>query len=225
MLGKLKPTSLVISVVCIIAATVILCVSAISCAGQKLVFDAEYYFVCYRLTDNAVSASSLSDTVASYGGAGYILNYNNRYYVTVSCYYKESDAQSVCDSLKKRELDCMVLYAQTPDYRLKSRFARSNAQLYLGNLNTLNSLSVLAYDCANALDTGKYDQSKAKSVVTSIENGLNGLLKTNSGNCFTEVLINLLAECKDKESGYLHSKDMRYLQIAITDCIISVQLF
>lgn len=225
MLGKVKPTGLVITLVSVIVMTVILCVTAISCSGQKLIFEVDYYFVCYRLTDNAISASSLSDTVSSYGGAGYILNYDNSYYITVSCYYTENDAQSVCDSLKRRELDCTVINAQTPDYKLKSYYARANAQLFLGNLNTLNSLSVLAYDCANALDRGEYDQAKAKSVVSSIESGLNGLLKSNSGNCFTGILTDLTAECRDKESGYLYSKDMRYLQIAIIDCIISAQLF
>lgn len=225
MLGKLKPTGFVVTLAVVIGITLILCISAISCAGQKIIFEADYYFVCYRLADNAVSASSLSDTVSSYGGAGYILNYDNCYYVTVSCYYTEGDAQSVCDSLKRRELDCTVINAKTSDYRLKSRYARTNATLYLGNLNTLNSLSVLAYDCANALDRGEYDQAKAKSVVAAIENGICGLLKSNPSNCFTEILTNLSAECRDKQSGYLHSKDMRYLQIAILDSIISAQLF
>ena len=222
---KFKPTGFVIALCAVITATVILCACAVSCSGKKLFFEAEYHFVCYRLADNTVSASSLSDTVSSYGGAGYILNYNGSYYVTVSCYFNENDAQSVCDSLKKREHDCSVLSAETPDYKLKSPNARRNGELYLGNLNTLNSLSVMAYDCANALDTGEYNQQKAKSVVSAIRSGLNGLLKNNSSNCFTDRLNSLIAECEDKESGYLYSKDMRYLQIAVTDVILTAELF
>ncbi len=213
-----------ISIVGVLAVTLIICVCAFACNGGKIKFNAKYYFVCYRIADDAISASSLSGTVSSYGGAGYILNYKNSYYVTVSCYYTERDAQAVCDSLKKRDLDCSVLKTEITQFKLKGFSAQRNAQLYLGNLNTLDALSAIAYDCANGLDTGEFTQSKAKEVVSAIKSGLNGLLAANPSNCFTEKLMRLCAECDDKQKGFLYSKDMRYLQIALTDTVINTVL-
>lgn len=225
MFKGIKNKGFIFSVACAMLAAVIICVCAISCSGGKLKFKTTFYFVCYRITDNSISASSLSATVSSYGGAGYILNHNENYYITVSCYYKQAEAETVCNSLKKRDLDCSVLQIETETYKLKSNAAKNNSQLYLGNLNTLNSLSTLAYECANGLDTGEFSQSKAKDVVASIKSSLRGLLNSNASNCFTNNLNYLIAECEDKERGFLLSKDMRYLQIAIADVIIKADLY
>ena len=225
MFRNVRVTGFLIAIVAVVAATVIICVCAVSCSGSKLTFNSCYYFVCYRIADNSISASSLSGTVSSYGGAGYILNYDGNYYVTVSCYYTSNDAETVSSSLKKRDLDCSVLKVETDTYKLNGYSAKNNADLYLGNLNTLHSLSVLAYECANGLDTGNFSQSKAKDVISSLKSGLNGLLKANESNCFTNKIEFLIAECEDKESGYIYSKDMRYLQIAVTDAIINAELY
>lgn len=219
-----KNTGFLIAVAGAVIAAVIIIICAVSCSGGKLTFKSTYYFVCYRITDNSISASSLSNAAASYGGAGYILNYEDSFYVTVSCYYKENDAEAVCISLKKRDLDCSVLEIKTDKYTL-SGSAKKNSQLYLGNFNTLNSLSTLAYECANGLDTGAFSQSKAKDVVLSIKTSLKGLLNSNASNCFTNDINFLIAECEDKERGFLLSKDMRYLQIAIIDTIINAELY
>ena len=208
----------------VIAITVIICVCAFSLSGGNVKFETSYYFVCYRSPDNAVSAGSFSSAVSSYGGAGYVLDYDGNYYVTVSCYYKENDANAVCDSLKKRDLECSVLCVKTKNYPVKSYSAKRNAKLYQGNFNTLNSLSLLAYECANGLDTGEYNQNKAKDVLSAIKNGLNGLKSTNKNNCFTNPLSDLIDECEDLENSYILSKDMRYLQIAIADKIINAEL-
>lgn len=205
----------------IVLATVIICFCAASCSGEKLTFEEPYYFVCYRTSDNAVSAGSLSDTASSYGGAGYILSYDENFYVTLSCYYKDDEAAAVCSNLKKHDLECSVLKIETKEYKLSSR---SNKELYLGNLNTLNSLSALAYDCANGLDTQSLSQSKAKQILTSITDTLKGLLKSNKSNCFTEPIQSALEECEKFGGGYLLSKNMRYIQIALADRIINAKL-
>ena len=208
----------------VLLTTVAICFCAVTCSGGKLKFEQTFYFVYYRTSDNAISASSLAQTASNYGGAGYILNYKDNYYVTFSCYSKETEAKAVCSNLKRRDLECAVLKVEVKEYKLGNRTAKKNQKLYLGNLNTLSSLSSLAYECANGLDTGEYSQSKAKDILASITDTLNGLLKTNKNNCFTGILENLVDECKRVNSGYLLSKNMRYVQIAIADKILHVQL-
>ena len=220
-----KITPFFISIAAILAVTVTVCICVASCRSAKISFKTTYYFVCYAMEENSLSASSISSAVSSYGGAGYILEHNGVYYVTVSCYYNERDAKSVCQSLQGRNLNCSVLEISTDEYVLKSSAAKKNAKLYQGNLNTLNSLSVLAYDCANALDTGAYGQSSAKSVISDVKQGLNGLLNANTDNCFSTELRRLIAVCDDCSEGFIYSKDLRKLQIAIADTVINIELF
>lgn len=214
-----------IAVAAAIAATVTVCICAVSCRSGKIYFKACYYFVCYAMRDNSVSASSISSAVTEYGGAGYILEHGGAYYVTVACYYTQNDADEVCAELKGRTFDCSVLKIETDEYCLQTAVSKKYGNLYVGNLNTLHSLSKIAYECANALDTGEYGQANAKNVLVDIKNGLDGLLKTNSENCFTTELQRLKAVCNDAAEGYVYSKDLRKLQIAILDTVINIQMY
>lgn len=221
--GK-KITPFLISVAAAVALTAVILITSLSCSSNKITFKTTFYFICYRTEDNAVSAGSISGAVSSYGGAGYILEYGNEFYVTVSCYYDEDAAKTVCNNLKRRDLDCDVIKISTDDYTVKSASAANN-NLYLGNLTTLQSLTTLAYGCANAIDTGKYGQAQAKNVIKDIQSALKGLLQSNPDNCFTAHLRRLIAECTDAAEGYVYSKDIRRLQIAIADTVININLY
>lgn len=221
--GK-KISPFIISVAAVTAVTAAILIATFSCSANCLTFETTFYFICYRTEDNAVSASSVSGVVSSYGGAGYILEYNNSFYVTVACYYRDNDAKSVCESLKRRDLDCEVIKIHTENYTVASA-SDADKNLYLGNLNTLLSLTALAYGCANAIDTGSYGQTQAKNVIEDIRNTLKGLLNANPDNCFSVQLRRLIAECADVSEGYVYSKDLRRLQIAIADAIINVKLY
>ncbi len=220
-----KISPFIISVVALIAITAAVCIGAASCNRGKLVFKCNFYFVCYSIEDNTISAGSISSAVSNYGGAGYVLEYNGAYYVTVSCYYSENDAKSVCLSLQGRNLNCSVLSVETDNYVLTTSSSKKNENLYKGNLNTLSSVSRLAYDCANALDTGEYGQIKAKNVISNIKKTLEGLADANSQNCFSSELRRLISVCEECSAGYTYSKDLRKLQIAIADTIINIKLF
>ena len=217
-------TPFILAVGTILAVTVIICMSAVSCNMLTFTFETTFYFVCYKTEDNYLSASSVSDAVSSYGGAGYILELDGEYYITVSCYYSEKDANTVCDSLSRRELNCFVLKKETTEYSLP-RSAEKNAELYRGNLNTLNSLSSLAYACANKLDTGEYSQANAKRVLADLLISINSLQNANANNCFSGELNRLKTVCEDAGKGIIYSKDLRKLQIAIADTIINIQLY
>lgn len=181
--------------------------------------------MCYTIRDNALSADAISDTVSSYGGAGYVLEYDGNYYVTVACYYTENEANRVRQNLLKRGLNCSVLCIKTDYYPIQSFGSQKKEQLYLGNLNTLYSLSELCYKCANGLDTGEYSQNSAKGVLKDVISGLNGLKEANNENCFWGEIRRLLAECEAVEDGFIYSKDMRKLQIAIADTVININLY
>lgn len=215
--APIKLNKFSLSIICVVVLSLVICISAISCTGRKVTFTATYCFVCYKIADNSVSAGALSGTVSDYGGAGYVLTYNNCYYITVSCYYKKADAESVCATLKKGETVCTVLQINTDKFRVDNSV---NTNAYLSILNNLDSLSRLAYECANGLDTGSVSQSNAKDVLRNIKTGLDGLSQSYPANRFTENLKELSAKCTELKKDFVYSKDMRFLQISIIDNII-----
>ena len=210
--------------VCVAIAAIILTCCLLSSAEKKLNFKATFYYVCYDSPRDAHSASSMSSVVQSYGGAGYIICSNQKYYVTVSCYYKETDAETVCNSLKNKGLACLVVKVERDEYKLKST-AKKNAEKYQGNLNTLLSISKICYDLANSLDSMTQNQNGAKAVLADVKTDLNSLLRLNGANCFASELSALVAECDDVSDGYILSRDVRRLQVAVCDCIININLY
>lgn len=210
-------------VLTLVLAVVIICCS-VSSGKSTLGFSAKFYYVCYKSPTDAQSAASVSGVVHSYGGAGYIIENGGKYYVTISCYYEEKDANSVCANLNNKGLSCAVIEAETDKISLPPS-AKNKAEGYKGALNTLYSLSVLCYDLANGMDGGAHNQSSAKSLLAEVNTGLESLYRANKTNCFSGELSALIAECEDVSHGYVFSYDVRRLQIAITDGIIHVRLY
>ena len=220
---KKSALGFIISLSLIIAATAGICAFAFLFPAGKIDIKATYYFVFFRRADNAASADSLSQTVESYGGAGYVLNYDDDLGVAVACYYDENSAQTVCSSLKRRDLDCAVKKIERDGFKLNFS-AKKNAALFEGNLNTLSSIAHIAYECANGLDAGSYSQNNAKEMINTIINGIDGLKTNNTDNCFTEALDEIKRECDDRAGSFLRAGDLRYIQIAIIDKILNIEL-
>ncbi len=202
---------------------IILCCTLPYCAA-KIDFSAVFYYVCYACPSDTHSASSMSTVVHSYGGAGYIIENEGKYYVTISCYYEENDARTVCNTLNKKGVDCSVLKVSADDYSIKGS-AKKNREKYLGNLNTLLSLSEVCYGLANSMDDYSCNQKNAKSVLEDVSTALDGLARQNSNNCFSEEIASLRAECDDVSYGYIFSYDVRRLQIAVCDSIANLKLY
>lgn len=219
---KFAATALPVAFTLALAITIICC-SVSSCAAT-IDFPAEFYYVCYKSPTDSQSAASVSGVVHSYGGAGYIVENGGKYYVTVSCYYNQSDADAVCANLNNKGLSCMVIKAGTEKISLPSS-AKNKAEGFKGTLNTMYSISVMCYDLANGIDGGAQNQSSAKSILSEIRTGLESLYRVNKNTCFESELSYLIAECDDVSHGYVFAYDVRRLQIAITDSIIHTRLY
>lgn len=223
---RLNTRARILACICagVLALIIIIICCAVPSCGKQINFSATFYYVCYDAPRDAHSASSMSSIVHSYGGAGYIIESGGSYHVTVACYYSERDAQSVLVPLANKGLDCSVVAVEANDLRLKGN-AKNSAELYEGNLNTLLSLSRLCYDLANRLDGFSCTQTAAKTVLSDVQTGLESLSRLNSANCFTGELAALRAECTDVSHGFVLSRDVRRLQIAITDAIANINLY
>ena len=208
------------------AAAVILpfVLAAASCSDESISYTTTFYFVyCYE-ADGDDEAAALEEAVRAYGGAGYSLGYGGKYYIAASCYYSESDALSVCESLNRRGLSCGVLTAKRESYSLTTSSAKNSAQSLKGAIDSLYGFGKVLYECAAALDIGG-SQSDAKSTVRSAMSVLSALLRIDSLSCFSPYLSNIYALCEDMVyGGYVYSRDVRYAQIASADCLLKVTL-
>lgn len=190
-----------------------------ACLGNvKIKFKSDYYFIYYRVSDNALSVNGLSSSYADFGGAGYVLEYKGNFYVTLACYFNEDDAKKVCEELKK-DVDCSILSVNVRYFKVKNR-DRKNSLLYLGNLNTLNAICNIFYSLANRLDIGDIGQDKAKEIVLEAKKSLGQLLKNNENNTFTHKIKYLITLCNSLPTK-LMSGNLRYVQIAIIDCMLN----
>lgn len=218
---KFSPFFISVAAVLTVTVAVIICVTSFD---YCITFKSQYFFVCYAVKDNAVSAGAVSSTVSDYGGAGYVLEYNGGYYVTVACYYSENEADRVRQNLIYRGLECSVLKVETDEYHTDCLAARGNEKLYTGNLNTIYSLSKLCYGCANGLDSGECNQQSARAILNNVKDTLKGLNAANAENCFTGEIKRLAAEC-DAVGDYIYSRDMRKLQAACADTVINIKIY
>jgi hypothetical protein len=211
----------------IVAIALTVCISAGICVGaffignQKVKYSINYNYICLYIADNALSASAFSDATSSYGGAGYVLEYEDNYYIVASCYYSAEDADTIYNSLLKNNINCTKLVVKKKSFPVSGTLSNTDKNLFLGNLNTLDSLSRLSYSAANSLDDSTINQESALSILNEIKSGINGLAEKNGSNIFSDGLKKLITICDDIKGGYIYSKDMRYLQVAITDVIIN----
>lgn len=187
---------------------------------RGLDFEAKFYYVCYDCPTDAVSASSISSLVSSYGGAGYIVLVDGDYYVTVSCYYTEREAASVVAALGEKQLPCKAVEAERSDYFVPAARAEY-AEKLLSELKTLLSLSKICYDLANSMDEYAVDQSAAKSVLEDVRISLSALERRDA---LGGEVGRIIAECDDVSGGYILSRDVRRLQIVLCDAIINAEI-
>ncbi len=215
---RMGAVAVILAIIMIIAASII--AAAPSC-NSSIQFSVNYYFVCYKSTDDAYSAGSISSSVQSYGGAGYIIRLGGEYYVTVACYYSVEDAQSVCNSLYNAGLSCQVVEASVQSYDIPHALSADRESI-VGSINSLNQLGTILYEAANAVDSGLMNNTAARGVLTDVRSTLNGLSAANADNALYDEIEYIIALVDNINGGYIYARELRALQIAVCDCILNV---
>ena len=203
----------------IVAAAVL---AALPFCSRRLAFSAVYYLVCYKSADDAHSAGSVSSTVQSYGGAGYIVRYGNEYFVVVACYYDMRDAEEVRLSLKQYELDCRVVEAYAGGYALPVRLSARGGDIE-GCLRTLDETGRIFYNAANAADGGNMAGGAAASVLSDARMTLCAVMEGNADNALGDEAGYIIALIDDLDASSVSAREFRVLQAAVCDCLINLR--
>jgi len=212
-------TIAVISVLFVAAFAAIIVLACALCPNYAYVaFNTKFYYLCYDCPSDAVSASSVSSLVYSQGGAGYVVESGGRYYSVVSCYYSEADAESVNKKLNGDGILCEVLEVSAGGYKVEG--GKAEAKICAGALNEMLSLSKVCYELANSLDKYECDQRNALSVMENVRD-LAVDLKEERGGYFAEKLTKIVEYCEEIISGYVISRDVRYVQVQFCDAIVN----
>ncbi len=196
--------------------------AALPFCSRRLAFSAVYYLVCYKSADDAHSAGSVSSTVQSYGGAGYIVRYGNEYFVVVACYYDMRDAEEVRLSLKQYELDCRVVEAYAGGYALPVRLSARGGDIE-GWLRTLDETGRIFYNAANAADGGNMAGGAAASVLSDARMTLCAVMEGNADNALGDEAGYIIALIDDLDASSVSAREFRVLQAAVCDCLINLR--
>ena len=68
--------------------------------NKYLIFESKsYYAVCMQKAEDYTEVSNVAQNIKISDGAGYVLKFNNNYYVVASCYSAYDDAKNVADKI------------------------------------------------------------------------------------------------------------------------------
>ncbi|MGN1078320.1 MAG: hypothetical protein ACI4ST_07360 [Candidatus Gallimonas sp.] len=185
----------------------------------RVTFDETYYFLVRDCEDT--TASAVSGQVYFSGGAGYLLERENA--VVIACYFRESSANQVRDTLALKGVEARVLSLSPPDLELSGELAAQKARIS-SNAETLDSCAHILYDTANGLERTEISQDEARSALRGVIASLKGLCAEN-GEGFSRwnaVVSQAVRKGTEIAEGILFARDLRYLQAQICMNVVRI---
>lgn len=187
--------------------------------GNMYIPSKTFYAISCENFAKKDDAIAFAGTVASKGGAGFVYQ-SGDYYVLLSMYSSQVDAQSVKEKLKEDKIDAKIININIPKLDIKFSDSDKNISKLAGEF--LDCFEFL-YDIAVKYDSGNltYDQCKlylatkvadleyAKGLHPTTKEGLeikNKALKT------IELIKNLTLVSKE---GYLFNSSIKYVYFQI----------
>lgn len=152
--------------------------------------------------DDYSSASLLSQTILKQGGAGFIEQNNGKYYVLLSCYEQQTDAENVILNLSNSGIDATM-------YVITLKGMSLNWQLNTSQFVVLKKSINLFYDCYKFL----YD--------LSLQFDNQSLTKSNALECLDEQMEHINTQCASFDDLVCDSQNAStvYMKIFLNDLL------
>lgn len=177
-----------------------------------------YYFLvrdCESATAGAVAGESYGS-----GGAGYLLEGDNA--VVLACYYDESDAAAVRDTMSAKGVSVRILTRSSNSFKLDADHASERARVE-ANARTVDAASRVLYDAANSLERTEISQEEARAALKGVALSLAGLASENEGPLYALWNVEVLRaerKCRELSEEIVFAKDLRYLQIGLCMAVL-----
>lgn len=213
-----------LAVIAVFVFTVILFIGVFfwySRAFARISVDKTYYFLVRDC--EAATASAVSGQVYYLGGAGYLLEYNGETAVVLACYFKQTDAEYVLETIAADDVRLLTL--NSDEFTLSGGKAAQKSKI-VSNTETVETSAKILYETANALERTDISQEEARAAVRGAVSSLKGLRAENTETLFESWNLALSAAEKrgaEIAEGILFAKDLRYLQTQLCMMIVNVK--
>lgn len=229
---------LVFSVVCVGLCVVVagLLSSVITVSGGSVSAGSFSGFKVFAISLGEFTSKSSAETIAQQtsqrGGAGFVYETDNLYYVLASAYEEENDARLVQKNLSESGISSKIIEIEIPQPEFSGISSEEQKKSFLSALSQIKSAFVKLYDISISLDTGATDETKAKIEVIATngdlevahkkisrgESAVDGIYYQQISNTFNEI-EDILNELKDYEniSGVSLSSKIKFGYISIIE--------
>ncbi len=165
--------SLVCIAVCVLLASILSSAITVSSSASSSSYDGfEIYAISLGSYTSKQAAQATEEDVMQRGGAGYIYNKNEIYYVLASAYERENDAKLVKENLTANNNTCTIMKIEISAPDLSKTSSSSQAKSFLSALGEIKNSVLKLYDVSVALDTKTVDETKAKIQIIGIKGTL-----------------------------------------------------
>ncbi len=197
------------------------CIAAFVWSGRayaEVALSQEYYFLVRACEDSTASAV-VGDAYLS-GGAGFLTPSGKE--VVLACYYTESDASFVCETMRGKGVEASVLHLSAEKFSLGGRDAAERSRVE-ANAATADSCARILFDAANGLERAELSQEGARAAVRGVGKSLRGLADGNAGALYSlwnAELYRAERRARELAEGVIFPRDLRYLQVQLCFSIL-----
>ena len=142
----------------------------ISTTGRQ----AEYIVYGISLFDGATESTAKEQvpSIIKQGGAGYVWEKDNKFYVLASAYLEENDAKMVKTNLKEKEINASIIKIEIPSIAISGTFTSLENTTLTSALKIFKNTYEALYDVSVSLDTKIKTETQCKMEITDIKNNL-----------------------------------------------------
>lgn len=176
----------------------------------------------YLVTDD-VHVEAGAEFVKLEGGAGYLLRYDDKDYVVLSVYLRESDGLTIQTSLSRNGENTKLLHVGVDVLYFKTYSEKKMCGVYVGALQILRSCMTVLNECISRLEKGMTQES-CKRVLTPLGNQFHFLSEEyrNSYPSFAKVCRETVEELSALVSQTVYVKDLRYLLCVLSENYVTL---
>lgn len=191
-----------------------------ACRAEEVKIGRTFYFLV--LPADEQTATVWAQNVYVNGGAGYSFLHDGTYYVALASYRTENEANNVRASLKQKGRQTKILPLTVDSFYFTTRAQKEEKQNIEDCVNTLLQCVDLLYNTANGVDTAQYTQEDSRAIVAELKTVL-GALREKDTLRTEEILVSAINQCRGIISGTVYAKDIRYLQLFLSEKIYDLQ--
>lgn len=198
----------------------------------KVFSEKTYYAVCVAEGQTFVEVSNVVSPLKNYGGAGYVLKQNKKYYVVASIYQTEADAQKVCDNISG-EFEASVTKIKLDSLVLSSDYTSEQISALKTSLDLVNRTFEKLYEVCVSFDKGEILEAEAKQKLQVFretcqleKENLSNTFKDNCDNIVTNVKIfqsEIVASLSALSLSSNFSVDTKYTMASVLNSFLSLE--